>query len=149
LNVWKRVGGNGGEVSSEIAEGMCGMSAKTVLVIDDNRNVLELMKEHLLDLGVKPILADNAQQGIDTARRRKPDLLLLDVMMPEMTGGEVAAALKRDPETAHIPIIFISGLIDADDMGTKTEGSYRTLSKHLSADALMSKLGECLETVKS
>jgi CheY-like chemotaxis protein len=110
--------------------------------------MLELMKEHLLDLGVKPILADNAQQGIDAARQRKPDLVLLDVMMPEMTGGEVAAALKRDVGTAGIPIVFLSGVIDSDDCVRSPKGGYQLISKHLSPEGLISKLAECLDMVE-
>jgi CheY-like chemotaxis protein len=80
-----------------------------VLVADDdivNRQVLaDLLKpEHTV------LLAKNGEQTLERAARHLPDLILLDVMMPDMNGYEVLRRLRADAQTAHITVIFISGL---------------------------------------
>jgi diguanylate cyclase (GGDEF)-like protein len=94
---------------------MSGMSpVHTVLVVDDEKQNRELLTELLKD-DCKIILAKNGMQALERAHELQPDLILLDVMMPEMDGHEVIQRLKTDDTTRHIPVIFVSALDSPDD----------------------------------
>ncbi|MCL2356915.1 MAG: response regulator [Defluviitaleaceae bacterium] len=81
---------------------------RKILLIDDTPSYLLFLSEILQD-DYEPLTSVNAQDGIETARLTKPDLILLDIMMPEMSGYEALKALKADKELKHIPVILISG----------------------------------------
>lgn len=82
---------------------------QTVLVVDDEKQNRSLLAELLKD-DCRVILAKNGDQALERTHEQKPDLILLDVLMPEMSGYQVIQTLKKDDETRHIPIIFISAL---------------------------------------
>ena len=82
---------------------------QTVLVVDDEKQNRSLMAELLTD-DCRVILAKNGIQALERAQELKPDLILLDVLMPEMSGYQVIQALKHDDSTRQIPVIFISAL---------------------------------------
>ena len=91
-------------------------SEYTVLVVDVVSNVL-LLKVLLTNEKFKVITAGNGKEALSQAvLNARPDLILLDVMMPEMNGFEVAERLKADPETQHIPIIFLTALNTTADI---------------------------------
>jgi CheY-like chemotaxis protein len=81
---------------------------KTLLVIDDDPKVVQLLANYLTPAGFKVQSAFGGQQGIEVARRELPDLIVLDLMMPEVSGFDVVDALKLDPITASIPIIILT-----------------------------------------
>jgi PAS domain S-box-containing protein len=81
---------------------------KTLLVIDDDPNVVQLLANYLTPAGFKLLSAFGGQKGIEVARRQLPDLIVLDLMMPEVSGFDVVDALKLDPITASIPIIILT-----------------------------------------
>jgi signal transduction histidine kinase/DNA-binding response OmpR family regulator len=85
-----------------------------VLVVDDDPNLRELVRQQLTERGYDVRQASDGAEAIRMARQQKPDLILLDVMMPGISGFDVAAVLKSDPETANIPIIILSIIHDAD-----------------------------------
>ena len=85
------------------------MSPK-ILVIDDHKETLDLVSLVLQKQGYRVSIAHSGQEGLDTASAQQPDLVLLDVMMPDMDGYAVCTALRDDPDTAAIPIIFLSAL---------------------------------------
>lgn len=88
----------------------------TVLVIDDDVQAVELLASYLHEQRHIVLRAYDGREGLDLARRCKPDLIALDLEMPVMNGFEVVEALKRDPATAHLPIIVLTArsLSDAD-----------------------------------
>jgi len=83
-------------------------TSRKVLVVDDNRTNLALMQAHLRQMGLTSLLATSAREGLDLATRENPDLIFLDVMIPEMDGYELCRRLKANARTRTIPIIFIS-----------------------------------------
>src|SRR5881296_2166865 len=89
---------------------------KKILVIEDEpemrRNITTLLRYH----DYEPIAAENGRQGIETARREKPDLILCDVMMPELDGHAVLQALKSEASLARIPFIFLTAKGEKDDL---------------------------------
>lgn len=89
-------------------------STHTVLVVDDEKQNRDLLTE-LLREDCRVILAKNGSQALERAHELQPDLILLDVLMPDMSGHEVIQTLKNDDATRHIPVIFISALDSPED----------------------------------
>lgn len=95
------------------------MTAKgKILLIDDHRTVLRLLEAILKLRGYELLYAENGQQGMAMARQEQPDLILLDVMMPEIDGFKVCQYLKEQPDTARIPVIFLTARGAEDDLAT-------------------------------
>ena len=86
------------------------MSAWRILVADDEPLVLEMIQDCLKRLPARILMAQDGEEALRLAKMERPDLILLDVMMPKLDGFGVAEALKRDASTATIPLIFISAL---------------------------------------
>ena len=82
--------------------------ASKILIVDDQRDLSHMMAELLTDAGFDASRADNGREALTEIQANPPDLVLLDVNMPELDGFEVAAILKSDPATATIPIIMLS-----------------------------------------
>jgi CheY-like chemotaxis protein len=91
-------------------------SAATVLVIDDDPSVRELMERSLSKDGYRVELASDGRTGLEMAKRLKPAVITLDVMMPSMDGWAVLTALKADSETADIPVVMLT-IVDDKNMG--------------------------------
>lgn len=81
-----------------------------ILVVDDDNLILSIMRDTLTTLPAGVIGASDGQQALALAKSEQPDLILLDTMMPEMDGFQVAERLKQDPATADIPLVFVSAL---------------------------------------
>jgi DNA-binding response OmpR family regulator len=86
-----------------------------VLVIDDEQSIRMLCRVNLAASGMEVLEAANGDEGLELARSERPDLVLLDVMMPGRDGWTVARALADDPETREVPIIFLTARADAAD----------------------------------
>ena len=123
------------------------MSEKSVLVIDDEKEVLELMKGYLDTLGMEAVLVDTPGEGVKLAKSEKPDVILLDIMMPDMSGDEIARVLAKDPVTSNIPIIFLTALAGPEDTQKSPRGDHNFLSKSLSAEDFLKELKEFLSRV--
>lgn len=80
----------------------------SVLVIDDDENVREMLKRYIEESGYNVLLADNGEEGIELARRFQPELITLDIMMPGMDGIAVLSKLKSDEELQDIPVVIVS-----------------------------------------
>ncbi|MBA6381954.1 diguanylate cyclase [Colwellia sp. BRX10-6] len=85
-----------------------------ILIVDDDKANRKMLKE-LLQEQAKIIFAKNGKQARELARKHLPDLILLDVIMPDISGFEVIDSLKNDPKTINISVIFITGLANDDD----------------------------------
>jgi len=86
--------------------------AKIILVVDDKASVRKLVQEYLNEHGYKVVTASNGQEALFTTRYKKPDLILLDIMMPEMDGFEFIRAHRRESET---PIILLTARLEESD----------------------------------
>lgn len=87
---------------------------QTVLAIDDSPEIHQLLKVRLKNLDVELAHADDGFSGYDTAVEKHPDLILLDVMMPDASGFDICRKLKSTPATQNIPVIFLTGASDVD-----------------------------------
>jgi twitching motility two-component system response regulator PilH len=84
------------------------MDVKTVLVVDDSPTDLHLLSSMLTRNGYSVITATSGEEAIDRATTEKPDLILLDIVMPGMNGFETTRALTKNPETGSIPVLIVS-----------------------------------------
>jgi CheY-like chemotaxis protein len=89
---------------------------KRVLIIDDNGNNLMLEKDLMEVAGFEVFEAENASNGIAIARKEKPDVIIMDVRLPDMRGSEAARILRQDKETSDIPIVFVTASVMAEGM---------------------------------
>ena len=88
-----------------------------VLIVDDNAQNLELLEAYMDELeGVTTLCAVDGEKALDLVVRESPDLILLDIMMPRMSGYEVCKRLKSDPGTKDIPIIMVTALVEMGDI---------------------------------
>jgi two-component system, cell cycle response regulator DivK len=87
---------------------------KRVLIVDDNANNLILEKDLLEVAGFEVFEAENADNGIVIARKEKPDIIIMDVRLPDMRGSEAARILRQDKETSVIPIVFVTASVMAE-----------------------------------
>ncbi len=116
-----------------------------ILVVDDHKTVVKLMEAVLKLKGFEVVHAENGEQGLDVARRERPALIFLDVMMPGMDGFQTCQALKADPLTAQIPVVFLTARGQEQDMalGRQAGGDgfvkkpFQTLDIHRSIEALV------------
>ena len=88
----------------------------SVLVVDDNQQNLELLVAYLEDVDCKTLAASDGAQALEIVKTSSPDLILLDVMMPKMSGFEVCRRIKNDPKTTDIPIIMVTALNEMGDI---------------------------------
>jgi two-component system, cell cycle response regulator DivK len=87
---------------------------KRVLIVDDNMNNLTLEKDLLEVAGFEVFTAEDASGGIAIARKEKPDIIIMDVRLPDMRGSEAAIILRQDKETSDIPIVFVTASVMAE-----------------------------------
>jgi DNA-binding response OmpR family regulator len=99
-------------------------SARRVLVVDDERAIRLLCRVNLAASGMDVLEAEDGRSGLELARKERPDLVLLDVMMPGVDGWTVARELAADEETRDIPVVFLTARADAADkrMGEQLGG---------------------------
>jgi len=84
------------------------MSKGRILVIEDDPDIVEMVEYHLTQAGYRSEAVLNGADGISSARKQRPDLIILDLMLPAVDGFDVCRTLKSDKNTAHIPIIILS-----------------------------------------
>ncbi|CAN7580945.1 response regulator [Pseudoduganella sp. LjRoot289] len=119
-----------------------------ILVVDDEAGNLQLLR-HILQDHYRLLFAKDAARGLELARQERPSLILMDVMMPGMTGYEACRVLKADPSTAAIPVIFATALNDPDDEVTGFEaGAVDYITKPLSPPIVRARVRTHLSLVR-
>jgi DNA-binding response OmpR family regulator len=117
---------------------------KTILIVDDEQSLAVELGDNLKEDGYKIVLASNGEDGLRKVQLAKPDLIILDVMMPKMDGGTMFAKLKESEKTHEIPVIFLTALkSDVDDflMG-RNIGNYTIFSKPFDHEELLGTIRE-------
>lgn len=94
----------------------------TVLIVDDNPQNVELLVAFLESLPVKLVTAVDGVDALEKVAENNPDLILLDVMMPRMSGFQVCQRLKRNPATSTIPVLIVTALNEVSDVERAVEG---------------------------
>jgi len=111
---------------------------RVIVAIDDDPDVIYLLRENLLDAGYRVVGALNGDEGVRLAHELKPFAVTLDIMMPNQDGWEVLHALKADPDTKHIPIIVVS-IVDNKELGYRL-GAFDYLLKPFDRETVLTAL---------
>ena len=115
--------------------------AKKILVIDDEPEMVDMLRIRLEDEGYGIITALNGEEGLKKAEGDHPDLILLDILLPGMSGLEVAKRLRESKATKDVPIIMVTALIGGDAMrtGLKSGAAY-FISKPFDPEELLTQI---------
>jgi two-component system alkaline phosphatase synthesis response regulator PhoP len=117
------------------------LSKQTILVVDDEQDLLDLIEYNLKKEGFAVIKAENGLEGIKAAKEHKPDLILLDIMMPKMDGLEVCNQIRQDKEIKKTPIIFLTARGDEKtEVEGLNSGGDDYITKPISTTKLMSRI---------
>lgn len=119
-------------------------SATRILLVDDTPENLDVLSGILEDLDCQLIVATSGERALELATRRLPDLILLDVMMPDMNGFEVCTRLKADLATTEIPVVFVTARTDDISQGFRVGGA-DYITKPINADEVRSRVRHQLE----
>ncbi|QDT39313.1 response regulator [Stratiformator vulcanicus] len=92
-----------------------------ILIADDNQQNCELLEAYLADCDYEIVFAADGEQTLEVARQQRPDVILLDIMMPKLSGYEVCARLRAEEEIASIPILMITALDEPGDIDKAVE----------------------------
>jgi two-component system phosphate regulon response regulator PhoB len=110
---------------------------KTVLIVDDNDDLRMMLAHQLHRKGYRVIMAGGGAQGVEKCIAEKPDVVLMDVLMPGMDGTEAGAAIGAHPETKGIPVIYLTSLIQGGEPVVSDEPSVHvSLPKSITVDDL-------------
>jgi CheY-like chemotaxis protein len=121
------------------------MSSVSILVLEDNRPNAVAYRAVLESMGWTVLLAENAANGIEQAKRASPDVIVVDVLLPDMTGFEVVKALRQDASLLDTPILMCSAYETEQMADTALRvGCQAFLTKPVSAQALVEKVEELL-----
>ena len=117
------------------------MSKQTILVIDDERDLLDLIEYNLKKEGFKVFKAENGEEGISKAKEHRPDLILLDIMMPKMDGLEAVEIMRKDDDLKKTPIIFLTARSDEKtEIDGLNKGGDDYITKPISTTKLVSRI---------
>jgi len=118
----------------------------TVLVVDDNQQNLELLQAYLEDVDCQAVPARDGLEALEIIAKDPPDLVLLDVMMPKMSGFEVCKRIKNDPKTSDIPVIMVTALNEFGDIERAIDsGTDDFLSKPVNKLELLTRIKTMLK----
>ena len=124
---------------------------KSILLVEDSRFLRLTCQQALVKAGYNVLSAEDGEQAVKIARQHTPDLILLDMLLPKLSGPQVLDALKKDAATANIPVVVLSGLSQKNEEKLKKQGALAYVEKsrlgdeHYSdslLDAVKSVLGE-------
>jgi DNA-binding response OmpR family regulator len=124
-------------------------TVKRILIVDDEPDMTFLVRLNLQKTGRFEVQEENRSvQAIDVAREFKPDLILLDVMMPDLDGGDVLALLKDDPDLKNIPVVFLTATVLKEEVNSNkgTIGGYPFISKPFEVDTLVARIDTLLSS---
>ncbi len=117
------------------------MAKAKILVVDDEEDILELVRHHLIKDGYEVVAADSGENALDKIREVKPDLVILDLMLPGLDGLEVSKRFKGNPELQHIPIIMLTAKGEEADVVTGLElGADDYVTKPFSPRVLLARV---------
>ena len=122
---------------------------KRILLVDDEPDLVQLVSLRLQAAGYEVQTAYDGQQAIEQVKKNRPDLMILDLMLPKIDGYKVCRLLKFDERTQNLPILIFTARAQAEDVTLATEcGADAYLTKPFDASTLLSKLGELLGAEK-
>jgi len=125
------------------------MEKKKILLVDDEADLVETMIYQLEAAGYQVITACDGAEGLEKAKAEKPDLMILDLMLPKMDGYKVCGLLKKDSRYSRIPIILFTARAQESDMRLGEEvGADAYITKPFESKMLLSKIESLLKGIK-
>ena len=121
---------------------------KKILIVDDDKTFTKVVKFNLESIGRFEVRVENTgERGLQAAKEYKPDLILLDLMMPDMSGDKVADQLKHSKETNNIPIILLTAIVTKKESKDHDNilGDFDVLAKPIAIDKLISAIDKSLK----
>lgn len=116
---------------------------KRILVVDDEEEALGHLKSILERSHFEVSTATNGKDALELIKNSRPDLVILDIVMPGLDGGDVASALSENPATQNIPVIFLTGILTKEEeLLGKTTGRHRVVAKPVAPKELLSLIAE-------
>lgn len=116
-----------------------------ILVVDDSPTEIFQFKEMLEGLGHEVITADNGRDGVQMAVNEQPDVVLMDIVMPDMNGFQATRQIARGAETKHIPVIIVSSKNqETDKVWGQRQGARGYITKPVNTSELVSVMQECM-----
>jgi CheY-like chemotaxis protein len=128
------------------------MAKKRILIIDDEKDFCRMVKFNLeRTKNYEVLFATDGRSGMEIARKQSPDLILLDIRMPGMSGGEIAEELLDDPSTCKIPIIFLTALVKKDEVARQSGyiSGRPFIAKPVTAQDLIKRIEEEIRSANS
>ena len=117
------------------------MAPSKVLVVDDSPTDLANIKNIVSDAGCMVLTATNGADAVETARSEQPDVIFLDIIMPEMDGYEACRQLTNDADTKHIPVVFVTSKDQkADRVWAMMQGGKDLVAKPYTADEILARI---------
>lgn len=124
-----------------MSENQANNATVSILIVEDSLTQAELLRKHLAQEGYTVTVAGNGVQALMAARRRKPDLIITDVMMPGMNGYQLCRSIKADPALRDVPVMIVTSLREIDDIVTALEcGADNFIRKPYEAKALLARI---------
>ena len=121
------------------------MKEKKILIVGNEVEVLRVLERMLSIVGYSVIEATNAKDAIIIAKEMHPDLVILDILLPDMSGGEIANILQNDSTTKDIPIIFLTGLLTKEEAKERSDAEGRHfIAKPYKPDELLGEIRKYL-----
>ena len=141
-DIAQRTSVQGKAASDEKAE----KGTKRILVVDDEEDIVKLVKMYLEHHRYEVITANDGQVGLEKAKTEKPDLIVLDLMLPKMDGYKVCGLLKKDTRYAKIPVVMFTARAQEKDVKLGQEvGADAYITKPFEPEVLLSKIKELLK----
>jgi DNA-binding response OmpR family regulator len=135
-----------GKAASDEMTAKVETNTKRILVVDDEEDLVVMISEALMCKGYEVITANNGQEGLEKAKTQKPDLIVLDLMLPRINGYKVCGLLKKDTRYAKIPVILLTAKANAEDIKLgKQVGADAYITKPYERDVLLSKIEELIK----
>jgi two-component system, OmpR family, alkaline phosphatase synthesis response regulator PhoP len=124
--------------------------SKKILIVDDERNVTRMLGYFLEQEGYEILVVRTGMEALEKIGTEKPDLIILDIMMPDMSGFEVCEQVRKNPETFNLPVIMFSALSDSKNENRGHDaGADEYLSKLVGPDILLTHVATLLERTQS
>ncbi len=123
---------------------------KKILIVDDEPTIIAFVKKRLEANSFEVVTASDGKEGVAAAQQEAPDLILMDIMMPNMSGGDAVKSLKIDEKTKNIPVIFLTGVYGKKGEGNEERGInvggtyYKSIAKPFEADELIDEINKTL-----
>ncbi|MFA7382822.1 MAG: response regulator transcription factor [Desulfurivibrionaceae bacterium] len=121
------------------------MARETILVVEDDESIQQLVGYNLAKAGFHVLYADNGEQALSVIKREKPELIVLDLMLPGLNGFEVCKLVRKDPKTRTLPIVMLTAKSEENDMAAGLDlGADDYITKPFSTKILISRIKAAL-----